>query len=394
MGSCGFLLLGGVLASVLLTPRKAAMPERIQDGMKRVDERDVIFSRRRYIPGTDIYDRYYSEHPDRKATDDEIRKLPELFSPGGTLYDKELAALGRVKFQSLEGLAHLVDGPVGPNRVSLDEKVAAARLKGMVLSLGACSAGISLLHPAAVYSYVGRGPEEWGKAIDLPHSHAISFTVEMDYETIRGAPHMATAVETAERYLQAALISIEIARFIRSLGYSARAHIEGSNYQAVLPPLAQEAGLGEIGRIGILMTERLGPRVRLGLVTTDLPLKTDPLQPFGASEFCERCLKCAKACPAGAIPQGERTLSNGVRRWTMNAEACYRTWRTLGTDCALCLSACPYSKPDAFPHNVVRAAIKRSRLARRAALWADDLFYGMPDAASITMRKESDKSAS
>jgi len=65
------------------------------------------------------------------------------------------------------------------------------------------------------------------------------------------------------------------------LGYSATAnHLR--HYDALLVPLAVDAGLGETGRLGYLMTRDYGPRVRLGAVTTDLPLIPDKPVDMGA----------------------------------------------------------------------------------------------------------------
>ena len=84
-----------------------------------------------------------------------------------------------------------------------------------------------------------------------------------------------------------------MARTIRGLGYPARAHIAGSNYQIMLPPVAQDAGLGELGRNGYLISSRFGARFRLGAVTTDLPLVPDSPVTLGVQEFCAACRKCA-----------------------------------------------------------------------------------------------------
>ena len=63
----------------------------------------------------------------------------------------------------------------------------------------------------------------------------------------------------------------------------------------IAPLVARDAGLGEIGRMGLLMTPRLGPRVRLGVVTTDLPLAPNEAgDDLSVLDFCTRCKKCAQ----------------------------------------------------------------------------------------------------
>jgi reductive dehalogenase len=202
------------------------------------------------------------------------------------------------------------------------------------------------------------------------------FTLEMRYDYVAQAPHLSITDESATQYVNAAAISISLASFIRSLGYSARAHIAGSNYQIMMPPVAFDAGLGELGRMGYLISPTLGPRVRLGGVTTDMPLIPDRPIAFGVQEFCQKCLKCAENCPSGAITSGKKIDVRGVEKWQLDIERCLRYWRIIGTDCGLCMKVCPYSHPPAFIHNLVRAGIKKSPLARYISIYADDLFYG------------------
>jgi epoxyqueuosine reductase QueG len=144
----------------------------------------------------------------------------------------------------------------------------------------------------------------------------------------------------------------------------------------MLPPLGWDAGLGELGRIGTLITSKFGPRARLGLITTSLPLKPDEPKIFGIQEFCEKCQKCAVNCPAQAIPHDEKQEENGVLKWVLNREKCYRYWRQAGTDCAICMYVCPFSKPVNLFHNSIRTLASQSSLAQSLSVWGDDFFYG------------------
>jgi len=167
-----------------------------------------------------------------------------------------------------------------------------------------------------------------------------------------------------------------LAEYIRDMGYPARAHIAGSNYQIMLPPVAYDAGLGELGRHGYLISQRFGSRIRLGAVTTDLPLVPDRPIKFGVQDFCRICKKCADNCPSHAIPYEGKTNVRGMEKWQLNMEQCLRYWRIIGTDCGLCMKLCPFSHPRALLHDLVRAGIKRSDFARRISVIGDDLFYG------------------
>jgi epoxyqueuosine reductase QueG len=134
--------------------------------------------------------------------------------------------------------------------------------------------------------------------------------------------------------------------------------------------------LGEVGRLGYLMTKELGPRVRLSAVTTDLPLVPDKPVDIGAEDFCQICKKCAVCCPSQSIPMGEQAEVNGTLRWKLNAETCFDYWGKIGTDCNVCMRVCPWSHARTFPHRIIVALITRNKYSRRIFSVMDDLFYG------------------
>lgn len=343
---------------------------------ERFDERDVIFSREEYAPGSDRYETYYARRPEYKSLDDKMRNLPELLQPGGRYYDPDVSARTDAVFTEIEKLARHVDGPVASDRQSVPADDMTLTLKKMLRELGADDVGVAPLNPDYVYSHVGRGPEKWGDRITNTHRFVIAFTLEMHYDAVEAAPLLPITEETALRYLQGARISIKVAEHIRRLGYPARAHVAGSNYQIILPAVAYDAGLGELGRMGYLISPKLGPRIRLGAVTTDIPLVAGKPIAFGVQDFCARCLKCAANCPSAAIPASDKTDVRGVNKWQLNPEKCYHYWRAIGTDCGLCMKVCPFSHPPTFAHNLVRAGIKHSGFARTVSVWGDDLVYG------------------
>ncbi len=126
------------------------------------------------------------------------------------------------------------------------------------------------------------------------------------------------------------------------------------------------------------MTPQLGPRVRLGVVTTDLPLMADqPTWNPAVIDFCEQCQKCALACPVQAIPLDDRRqYEDGTLRWKIDPERCYTYWTKIGTDCGRCMAVCPYSHADNLLHNLIRYGVDRSANFRKAAIKLDDLIYG------------------
>lgn len=349
---------------------------RTRASASRVDERDVMFAREEYMPGTEKHAQYYARHPERRARDDRIRALPQLVEPGGRLYEPEQARTVSTAFDELRTYVNEVDGPIAAERRNLTAEAAAAEIKALTLELGAGDVGIARLDPAYVYSHVGRGPEPWGAPIENDHAWAICMASEMAYPAVAAAPALAITAESAKQYLHLGKVSIALAARIRSWGYPARAHIAGSNYQVMPVALAHEAGLGELGRCGYLISRCYGARTRLGVVTTDLPLVADSPVALGVQDFCRRCVKCAVNCPSRAIPRGEKTWVRGAEKWPLKTENCNTYWRWLGTDCGLCMKVCPYAHPDGLIHDLIRGAIRRSPIARALAVWGDDLIYG------------------
>jgi ferredoxin len=236
--------------------------------------------------------------------------------------------------------------------------------------------GVTKLKPYHVYSHVGRGEGAYGEEIPQEHKYAIAFTVEMAHDMVGTGPYPPTSMETCKQYVESARVAIQLASTIRNLGYPARAHID-RNYRVIAPLVARDAGLGEIGRMTILMTPKLGPRVRIGVVTTNIELIPSIRKPNPSLiDFCNICEKCAHACPSSSIPFGPQEEVDGVVRWRLNPDSCFRYWNIAGTDCSRCMMVCPFSHPDNFSHNFVRWGINKSGSFRRAALWMDDLFYG------------------
>jgi reductive dehalogenase len=278
-------------------------------------------------------------------------------------------------FDEVIALHPRVDGGPAHVKAGTSAAVFTDNVLQMARKLGTHSSGITALADYHVYSVGGRG-DRYGKEFSVAYEFAIALTVEMDYHSMRTAPAAPTVVESARQYLRAGKMAIELAEYIRSCGYPARAHID-ANYQVVCPLVARDAGLGEIGRMGLLMTPVLGPRVRIAVVTTDMPLvpsspRADPVP----IDFCRKCEKCADVCPVQSVPFGNEKDIDGVERWQINAESCYTYWCQAGTDCGRCVTVCPFAHPDNWFHRFVRFGIRNSYIFRRLALPLDDLFYG------------------
>jgi ferredoxin len=301
----GLLALTTVVALALVLPigRRRSLEDDTPRG--RIDERDIMFSRYYLEEGSERFESYYAGRPEKKTADDIFRAKPGILGKGAGAYDPITFTAAQASFITIAQARPFVDGEVAAEKVVADPAEITEFVKLWGRKLGALSIGVTELHDYHQYSIVGRG-DEYGQPVSLPHDYAVAFTVEMDKEMVDTAPFGPTAMESAQQYVDSGVVSLQLAEFIRGLGYSARAHIDG-NYRVVCPLVARDAGLGELGRMGLLMTPALGPRVRIGAVTTDLPLVPDPVvREPSVIDFCTHCKKCAEVCPSRAISFADR----------------------------------------------------------------------------------------
>ena len=185
-----------------------------------------------------------------------------------------------------------------------------------------------------------------------------------------------------------------LADYIRKLGYQA---IACGNDTGLSIPMAIEAGLGEQGRLGLLVTPKYGPRVRLAKVLTDMPLETDTPITFGVKEFCEVCGLCADYCPSGSIPTPEELpthtfeapeLNNieHVKKWQVVQRTCHIFWASSGVGCGNCLGICPFNKPTGWLHDATRVLIgaKSGSINKILASLDEAAGYGGTDGQEVS----------
>ena len=373
------LIANAIFILIIIFPFNKPPSIQIKGKQKRVDERDALFHRfYRLKPGTPEFEAYYKDHPEKFEFDQKLRSMPGLGSSNSKSYHPLTAPFQEAIFSVLGRMTREIEwqpAPIEGKTAQTTPEEFTQRIKGFARYLGADLVGTTRLNPAYIYSHIARGPGEWGAPIKLNHTHAIAIAVEMRHDMIRHAPESPTITESAFSYYENAKIALVLAKYINFLGYDARAHVDG-NYRVMCIPIAVDAGLGELGRLGLLITPQFGPRVRLSVVTTNLPLLQDAPIAFGVQHFCTICKKCAVNCPTGSIDMGEKAVHNGVEKWLSNQDNCYRHWRIQGTDCAICVKVCPYSYQKATMHNFVRWLVQRNNFARRMAFMGDHFFYG------------------
>ena len=350
---------------------------RIVGELARFDERENVHARYELDLETQEWRAFYDQHPEWEKQDLQTKFLPGLGKVGHG-WDLPMHA-SQTRILSMLAREEAVDGPVSPARQPLDPVRAAQKIKGFAHHLGADLVRIGSLNPAHVYSHVGKTkqcPDKVrGTPISLSHEHAIVFAVGTRVDLLKTGPVLPMFLEIMRVYTILAKISVAVAGYIRGLGYPARAH-NLRNYLVLCVPVAIDAGMGELSRMGTMITKELGPALKLSVVTTDLPLPHDPPVDIGVDEFCQDCRICARSCPSGAIPTGGKEVVRGVEKWRIKPEACFRVWCESGTDCGVCLASCPWTKPRTPFHNLSREVASRKHKAGWWMSRAEELVYG------------------
>ena len=274
------------------------------------------------------------------------------------------------------------------NPVSLkDKRDTSKKIKAIAAYAGSDKTGITEIDRRWVYSSTCKNgeapgpaiskpilfkktdqPKETEKALILPDS--VRYAVVMLFVQPRALHQIdpATLANNAsvnQGYSQMGIASVSLAQAIRSLGYVA---IPCMNDTAMSVPLSIDAGLGELGRLGFLITPEFGPHVRIAKVLTNMPMATDKPIEFGVTEYCRDCGICARECPSGAIspdkemtfepPPGADPCGNpGALKWYVDGKKCKRWWLESGGGCSRCVNVCPYTRVtmgDVLPPGQIR----------------------------------------
>lgn len=281
-------------------------------------------------------------------------------------------------------------GAVNPNRTEVkDPKAMAEHIKRVAKHFGADLVGVGAANPAFMYAsgsrYVQDGeandkyqkmsPDELAKRFPF----VIQATVAWDHDTLQAHRHHIGDMSYHSSTMRNAMVTKAIEGYIKELGYTA---IRG----AVNPQGAGlAAGLGELGRNGMMITERYGARVHMqDPILTDLPLAPDKPIDIGVEDFCKICRKCASNCPTNSISFGDKVVYNGIEKYKINWLTCYKI-RPFVADhygsCLTCIAVCPFTKPDAWWRRVGGRLLSTAPIVARppivrALKWIDDKFWG------------------
>jgi ferredoxin len=247
--------------------------------------------------------------------------------------------------------------PVSEHRNPASPEELTAQAKAFALAHEADDVGMTPMD--ALYVVQGYAIDEpWVIVIALAHN----------YERLKEVPSDETnavgVIDIGDQYARGTRSSYALANWIRAQGYYAKPYPgSGANALLHIPP-AIDAGLGELGKHGSLISRHFGAGVRLAAVTTEMPLVATGRDRFGADEFCQTCQVCARACPPAAI-HDQKQMVRGVERWYVDFDKCI-PYFTEASSCGICIAECPWTRPDARPKLLATMARRLGEPSRQA----------------------------
>jgi ferredoxin len=251
-----------------------------------------------------------------------------------TVYSEEMAQYRKYHDEVSEPLIHAaaVSGDLEPTATPVAGKNVTEDIRLKARELGFGEVGFTKYDRR--HTYISK--RRWAK-----FEHAICLALEQDYVQTQSLPSMDAEFAHFGTYEIEGAIALDLADYIRSLGYHAQVHSPNDN-SAVYIPMFVAAGLGQLGANGQLLSPHFGSRARLAIITTDAPITYDQPIDYGIHQFCQVCQVCVNRCPGRAIVN-EKVWWRGVEKNKLIYERC-RPVMARYDGCAVCMKTCPIQR--------------------------------------------------
>lgn len=245
-------------------------------------------------------DKYIDESDELLLSDENSKEginIPEVISESGSGIANTIKMrrhviprmIGCLKQANISAKSITKNPKLGKVTISTGEL---QNLEEYIKSLGICDIGYTKVDREMIF-----------KNRSILYENTIVLTMEMKKDSISTAPSSTAIKEIFRTYHELGIAVNKISEFLREHGFNAMAApaIGGEvNYV----PLAEKAGLGVIGKHGLLISDKdYGPSLRIAAVFTDienLPFAQVNTHMW-VKDFCAKCNRCVKACPGKAI---------------------------------------------------------------------------------------------
>ncbi|HEY6760395.1 MAG TPA: 4Fe-4S dicluster domain-containing protein [Baekduia sp.] len=176
---------------------------------------------------------------------------------------------------------------------------------------------------------------------DPGDANIVVCVMEQDWRATQKAPSAKAERAAFRGYGDVLPKAARLVAFLQDLGYAARPN-DGTTLEGMAIHYGVEAGLGQLGLNGQLLTPEAGSRARLALITTDAPMALGTPVDYGIPRICDECQLCVRRCPPGAIPL-RRKEKRGVVKAAIKPERCFPVMASTH-GCAVCMKVCPIQR--------------------------------------------------
>jgi len=179
------------------------------------------------------------------------------------------------------------------------------------------------------------------KNLPIVGKNTIILGMEMDWDKIKTAPSIHVSIEAFRVYYDLGEKTIELTQFLQEKGYKTEAHHPFGG-KLLFTAHAVAAGLGIMGRNGLIISPEFGPRQRWSAITTDANIpETKKVDLSEMEDFCENCGICIKKCLGGATYEEpiEKVKGSGIFTH-IDRSKCMESLLN-NNYCSYCLKICP-----------------------------------------------------
>ena len=171
--------------------------------------------------------------------------------------------------------------------------------------------------------------------------HAICLALEQNYVKTQTIPSMEAEDTHFGTYFDQGPLTKELVAYIHSLGYQCQVSGPTWHYGPMIPMFV-DAGLGQLGANGQLLSPHFGSRARLQIIFTDANVTHDKPVDYGIHAFCQQCQVCVNRCPGRAL-MPEKVWYRGVEKNKLAFKRC-RPVMARYEGCGICMKVCPIQR--------------------------------------------------
>ena len=143
--------------------------------------------------------------------------------------------------------------------------------------------------------------------------NAICLALEQEHSATQTIPSLDAEVAQGATYKQQAELAKKLVQHIHSLGY--RAQVSGPTWQfGPMIPMFVDAGLGQLGVNGQLLSPHFGSRARLQIIITDARVTYDRARGLRCPEVPARFARCASCAVRDGLSRGSGCGIGVLRR--------------------------------------------------------------------------------